>query len=401
MKKVAYKKAKAARRDPDMLYNLEGMLDYFNAKSPRDDKDRRVFGWNLGRQFVALYLTEIFLKCAYAKYHDDGFPHTHNLKYLFQRLPAIRRKAVEKKYKRILNSRVEWTWDVFRTVESFLTFLGRNPITETRYYWDKNGVSNTLGVRGFQGLMAPNDFGPLIYALCIVLHDYPSAPLVRRYDTKFPSLKRALRQQSASSVMNLGARSDSEDNKSKRRVDPLLKYNLEGVLDYFHKIAPMTDRRMLGWNIGRQVIAQYLVEIFLKCDYAENNNGVFPRIHNLECLFSELSLEKRRAIEEKYRELLNSEVQSTWNVFKTVESFLRFLGDSPITETRYYWDNSSASNTLGVDYFQALVSPDSYRPLVYSLYIVLHGYPSRPILKRYDTLFMSLKDSLKDEPGSE
>ena len=385
-----------------MLYNLEGLLDFSNVPYPRKNKDPRLWGWNLGRQFIYQYLVEISLKCAYAKYHNDVFPRTHNLKFLFQKLPNSRRKAVERKYRTLLNGEVKWTFDVFKTVESFLKFLGKNPITETRYYWDCRSVSNTLGVESFQALINPDSYRPLVYALYIVLHGYPSRPIVKHYDTIFRSLTDTLRNQSNSNVVTHESVANIDSNKSNLSTDPNLIYNMEGVLDYFQAMCPheSTDLRILGWNIGRQVIAQYLVEILLKCAYAKHNNDDFRRDHNLEFLFNELPLFERRAVEEKYKELLNSEVQSTWDVFETVGSFLTFLGENPITETRYYWDRRSKSNTLGVNYFQALINPDSYRPLVYALYIVLHGYPSRPIVKRYDTIFSPLRDSLKDEPGS-
>ncbi len=386
-----------------MIFNVAGMLDYLDKRCPSKGQDPRIFGWNLGRQLVAQYLAEILLKCAYAKYHNDAFPHTHSLAYLFQHLPTSKRRAVEEKYKILLNSGVEWTWDVFETVKSFLAFLGDKPITETRYYWDKRSSSNTLAIQGFQGLMAPDDHRVLSYALYIVLHGYPSPPLVKRYDTRFVSLRDALRNEPGTTVKTHEPVSTINNRETSPSTDPRLIYNVEGVLDYFQAKFPheSTDPRGIGWNLGRQVIAQYLIEILLKCAYAKYNDGVFPHVHNLAYLFNELPAPMRRAVEYKYKELLNSEVKSTWDVFETVESFFKFLGDKPITETRYHWDTCSASNTLGVDFFQALVTPDSYRPLVYALYIVLHDYPSRPIVKRHDTIFKSLKDSLKDEPGSE
>ena len=35
---------------------------------------------------------------------------------------------------------------------------------------------------------------PLIYAIFIVLHNYPSKPIKKRYDTTFPSLAESLKQ---------------------------------------------------------------------------------------------------------------------------------------------------------------------------------------------------------------
>ena len=61
------KKTKKPRRDPNIVYNITGFLNNFNARYPRRGHDHREFGWNLGRQLVAQFLAEILLKCAYAK----------------------------------------------------------------------------------------------------------------------------------------------------------------------------------------------------------------------------------------------------------------------------------------------------------------------------------------------
>ena len=37
------------------------------------------------------------------------------------------------------------------------------------------------------------------------------------------------------------------------------------------------------------------------------------------------------------------------------------------------------------------------RPLVYALFIALHNYPSKRIVKRYETTFRSLAESLKED----
>ena len=75
-----------------------------------------------------------------------------------------------------------------RTVESFLDFLGKNPITKTRYPWQQqhDGV-----------LFSPNMYRFLINALYIALHQYPFAKdsLDKRYDTRFKSLKDSLKNE--------------------------------------------------------------------------------------------------------------------------------------------------------------------------------------------------------------
>ena len=104
----------------------------------------------------------------------------HNLHELFRNLSRQRRRAVARKYTEILNSATDWTWNVAETVDSLLRFLGQNAITNTRYFWEADHDTIIL--------FAPKTIKPLIDALFIVLHNYPSEPIKKRYDTTFLSL---------------------------------------------------------------------------------------------------------------------------------------------------------------------------------------------------------------------
>ncbi len=84
---------------------------------------------------------------------------------------------------------MEWTWDVAKSVDPFLEYLGQNAITDTRYFWEPN---RTHIVEDASILIMPNSIRNLLYALFIVLHNYPSKPIVKRYDTQFRSLEESL-----------------------------------------------------------------------------------------------------------------------------------------------------------------------------------------------------------------
>ena len=162
---------------------LEGVLDFFNTPFPHDPDDPRRLGFNVGLQIVGLYLTEMLLK--YALEHAGvSYDQHHNLHRLFIDLPESHRGAVEQKYTEILNSATDWTWDVAETVDSLLTYLGLDAITDTRYFWEPGRTH--VGDRSI--LFAPRMLHTLIYALFIVLHNYPSKPIEKRHDTTFRSL---------------------------------------------------------------------------------------------------------------------------------------------------------------------------------------------------------------------
>ena len=122
---------------------IEGLLTFYEAKFPLDAKDPRKLGFSVGRQIIGLYVIEMLLKYAL---DNAGVSHGqhHNLQQLFRNLSRQRRRAVERKYKEILNSEVQRTWDVAKTAESFLKYLGENAITDTRYFW--GGLPQNLWV---------------------------------------------------------------------------------------------------------------------------------------------------------------------------------------------------------------------------------------------------------------
>ena len=367
------------------IFWMEGLLTNFALPFPYDDRnDPRRMGFGVGQQIVGLYLTEMLLKYAL---DNSGVSHGqhHNLHDLFRKLSRPRRRTVERKYTKILNSEWPWAWDAAETVDSFLLYLGRNAITDTRYFWEpgRNHVGEAASI-----LLAPRMLDPLIYALFTVLHNYPSKPIRKRYDTTFPSRAEAFR------------RSSGPDSPPRRnREGKGMKLNvvwLEGVLDFFNAPFPYDDRndpRRIGFGVGQQTVGLYLTEMLLK--YALDHSGVsYDQHHNLHRLFTDLPESHRGAVEQKYTEILNSEAELTWDVAETVDSFLLYLGRNAITDTRYFWE--PGRNHVGEE-ASILFAPRMLRPLIYAIFIVLHNYPSKPIKKRYDTTFQSLAESLKQD----
>ena len=177
----------AERKKPSIVW-MEGLLDLFNAPFPHDKDDPRQLGFNIGRQMLGLYIVEMLLKYAL---DDLGTPHgsNHNLSQLFRHLPRAKRRRVERKYTEILTSRKQQTWDVARSAESLLQYLGKNPITDTRYFWepDRHHFVEHASI-----LVIPNEIHTLLFALFIVLHNYPSEPIVKRYNTQFIPLRESL-----------------------------------------------------------------------------------------------------------------------------------------------------------------------------------------------------------------
>ena len=78
---------------------------------------------------------------------------------------------------------------------------------------------------------------------------------------------------------------------------------------------------------------------------------------------------------------------------------MRYLGDNPITDTRYYRESG---RTHVAEHASILFAPKMLRPLVYALAIVFFDYPYASFVKRFDTTFHSLAELLeRDRNGGE
>ena len=183
-----------------------------------------------------------------------------------------------------------------------------------------------------------------------------------------------------------------------------LIYEHEGLLEYAKQRSPFAeagDLRHVGWNLGRQIVAQHMIEVALKTELAKYRPAV-PNTHDFEYLFKALPNRRQKKAEKLYGQMLESQVEETWDVFQTVEKSLRFLGSRPTVDTRYYWEGSGhQSNELGLADGFSLFSPENHLNLAYALMIAFHDYPTEPMIKRYDTRFISLQLSIERDRPSE
>ena len=362
---------------------LEGLLTLLDAPFPFKEGDPRKFGFQLGRQIIALYAIELALKYELEKLDQEIGTH-HNLHALFLKLPANRRSLVARNYSAILKNRVCSTFDIARSVRSILQYLGSDPMTNTRYFWEpgRSHLANHASI-----LIMPDMLIHLLYAMLIALHDYPCSPLPKRYDTKFTKLQSALNGSQKGTHTN-------RDRVADKNPRPNLVW-MEGMLSLFEARFPhdSEDRRTIGFNIGRQIVALYLIEIILKC--AQSDLAIMRRSrHHLARLFHHLSAEQKANAEATYRALVNSNTEWDWDIAESVDALLNYLGKSAFTDARYFWDPKRTHTSPEAS---ILFMPGTMSNLLYALFISLHDYPCEPIAKRFDTTFLSFKESLKNE----
>ena len=172
---------------------------------------------------------------------------------------------------------------------------------------------------------------------------------------------------------------------------------VEGLVDFYNAKFPYgeKDPRRLGFLIGGQVIGLHAIEILLQYALDKRDIDYCESSPDLLDLFIRLPEEDRRKVERKYKELLHSQVRETWDYKETVESFLRYLGKSPIVDARYFWRPGRDDNRP-----MLFGSAELYQ-LLYALFIELHNYPSKLIVRRYKTRFISLDDALKKDKNRE
>ncbi len=168
------------------VYWTEGLLVLFSTVFPYENSDDRKIGFSLGRQVVGLYLIELLLMYALEDSHIT-YKLDHNLGRLYGLLPLHKRRAVERKYQELLNNSHESTWDFAKTAESLLHYLGKNPITDSRYFWKRPHTKNRSII------FDPDILTSLVWALFIALHDYPQKePIEQRFQTEFISFRDSL-----------------------------------------------------------------------------------------------------------------------------------------------------------------------------------------------------------------
>ena len=167
---------------------------------------------------------------------------------------------------------------------------------------------------------------------------------------------------------------------------------LEGILDYFNVPFPHQpeDRRHIGFGIGRQVVGLDLSEMILK-HALDDLNQPYGHSHSLQGLFNTLPQPHRNAVESKYSDILSGSVSETWDFASSVASVLEYLGDDPMTDSRYFWGRSRPH---GISIFFLATS---FHSLIYALFIALHSYPDKGQYKQqYHTKFISFEDSLNE-----
>ena len=146
---------------------------------------------------------------------------------------------------------------------------------------------------------------------------------------------------------------------------------LEGLLNYFTTRCPhnQDDPRLLGFEIGRRIIGLYLIEMILKyaIDDLSRSFGSFSSTHNLHSLFKKLPRPRQNSAEKKHLKWMNAKMPWTWDHAQKVVSHLKYLGNDPLTDARYFWLSRGREDVP--------LSAWTLEPLVHALFIELTRLP--------------------------
>ena len=110
-------------------------------------------------------------------------------------------------------------------------------------------------------------------------------------------------------------------------------------------------------------------------------------------LYSRLSQGRRQVIETKYRQLLKEYPYSILNKANSVSNFLKFLGPSPLTDSRYIWGSKSKFETKidGIE-MSSFFSTDYIKLVLHAILIALYKFKHYPLVGRSKPSFFSLSD---------
>ncbi len=91
------------------------------------------------------------------------------------------------------------------------------------------------------------------------------------------------------------------------------------------------------YEIGQQIICLHLIEILLK--YIQQERGATaPTNHDIRALFFQLPKPARAKAEKAYKQYMLATRPWTYDACRSIESLFEFLGDRPIVDMRYFWE---------------------------------------------------------------
>ena len=355
---------------------VEGLIDCFNTRPPSDQPEHTAFGFALGKQVVGLYIVEVLLKYTREK-RKRPYRHDHNLRRLFSGLSPRDKKRIEDKYQDIVRSSSKPALDIESSASRLLTYLGNNPITRTRYFWEhSHPTTPSMSI-----LVAPHMLTPLLYAILIQAHKYPANVGKNRHRPKeFIPRSRWIE-----------GNAEGGSSPAERRPGLPGKDWMLGLRKFFGTRSARSEKdpRRLGFAIGLQIVGLYLTEMTLKFALDERSIS-YAGDHNLGRLFSLLPGEDKERLRARYKRILHSEPGHAWDFQQSIDSLLRHLDEDPFTEARYFWDGAGRLRD-GV-----LFAPDRLIPLVDGVLSELHAYEvGPPETEFFDKQFESFELSIQ------
>ena len=142
------------------------------------------------------------------------------------------------------------------------------------------------------------------------------------------------------------------------------------------------------YEIGQQIICLHIIEILLK--YIHQERGIQPpKIHDIKAFFNELPEEEKRKAEEVYKDYVFATRKWTYNVCESIESLFDFLGDRPIVDMRYFWEEYENVPIFRGDLINAFQA----------ILVAMLDIDRPPIIPKYQTEFRALPQGMKIKKG--
>ena len=160
---------------PPTTHYLEGVLDLCYGRGihycphPEEGGPNCRGGYYIGRAILQLYAIEMYFRHALADVSVSSKRVKHDLYKLFNMLPEDKKEIVRagysKRMKKHIESRLAGQFRKTGTLEDFLKFLGRSPITDMRYIWEPPARHGRHTQEENLDLMRDFELDALLYAV--------------------------------------------------------------------------------------------------------------------------------------------------------------------------------------------------------------------------------------------
>ena len=146
-----------------------------------------------------------------------------------------------------------------------------------------------------------------------------------------------------------------------------------------------SSQHQIGHDIGKYIVGLYMMESIIKSELDKHQATYTKKSRNFIKLWRMVPFRKRRAVEERYSEILYFKKEHTFNICSSIDRYFKWLRDDPFNSARFYKEQDQP----------LLFAVDINRFIIESMFAVfVDGYPMPNLSRRYNTRIVSYKAAI-------